>query len=154
AVLRYAVTYAAEVAARPGVAGIELEACGWYGFDHLSAHDKSGWAAAAGEYLMSLCFCGACQVAYRRAGVHPEELALRGREALDAGDPPDPGLAGAVATVRDAVADRLRGQVVAAVRRAAPAAAVALHASPRPRQSTAFTGVTVKVAGALVDRLV
>jgi hypothetical protein len=157
AVLRYAVTYAAEVAARPGVSGIELEACGWYGFDHLSAHDKSGWTGTdpARQHLYSLCFCGACHTAYRRAGIHPEELAGRVREALDA-DPPGPveDLLGAVDTVRDGIADRFRAQVVAAVRQAAPGAAVALHATPRPRVSTAFTGVTVPVAAALVDSLV
>jgi hypothetical protein len=162
AVLRYAVTYAAEVVARPGIAGIELEACGWYGFDHLSAHDKTAGAAPdeAREYLFSLCFCGACHLAYRRAGVHPEELAGRVRDALDTG--PRAGieellgadLAAAVGSVRDAVADRLRAQVVAAVRQVAPGAAVALHASPRAYRSTAFTGVTAPVAAALVDRLV
>jgi hypothetical protein len=154
AVLRYAVTYAAEVAGRPGVAGIELEACGWYGFDHLSAHDKSAWAAGddTRQHLLSLCFCGACHVAYRRAGIHPDELADRVREALD-GSGSGADLPG-VGTVRESIADRFRAQVVAAVREAAPGAPVALHASPRPDQSTAFTGVTPKSAAALVDSLV
>ena len=41
-VREYAAGLAAEVAALDGVDGIELEACGWYGFDHGSAHDKTG----------------------------------------------------------------------------------------------------------------
>src|SRR5207302_9336555 len=44
AVQEYAVGLAAEVTALPDIAGVELEACGWYGFDHLSAHDKVGGA--------------------------------------------------------------------------------------------------------------
>jgi hypothetical protein len=162
AVLRYAVTYAAEAVARPGVAGIELEACGWYGFDHLSAHDKTAGFALddTRQYLFSLCFCGACHIAYRRAGIHPEELAGRVREALDTGSPATvddllgADLARSLGAVRNAIADRLRAQVVAAVRRAAPGATVALHASPRSHQSTAFTGVTASIAAAVVDRLV
>ena len=42
AVHEYAAWLAAEVAALPGVAAIELEACGWYGFEHGSVHDKTG----------------------------------------------------------------------------------------------------------------
>jgi hypothetical protein len=156
------VTYAAEVVARPGVEGIELEACGWYGFDHLSAHDKTAGFALddTRQYLFSLCFCGACHIAYRRAGIHPVELAGRVREALDSGRPDTidellgADLARSLGAVRNAIADRLRAQVVAAVRRAAPGATVALHASPRSHQSTAFTGVTASVAAAVVDRLV
>ena len=42
AVGEYAAALAAEAAALPGVDAIELEACGWYGFEHGSAHDKTG----------------------------------------------------------------------------------------------------------------
>ena len=42
AVRGYAAALAAEVAALAGVDAIELEACGWYGFEHGSAHDKTG----------------------------------------------------------------------------------------------------------------
>ena len=45
AVREYAARLAGEVAALDGVDGIELEACGWYGFEHGSAHDKTGGAA-------------------------------------------------------------------------------------------------------------
>jgi hypothetical protein len=162
AVLRYAVTYAAEVAARPGIAGIELEACGWYGFDHLSAHDKTAGMPPdeAHEYLLSLCFCAACHLAYRRGGIHPQELADRVRDALQPAfeGTPGPGLPAdlieAVGAVRHDIADRFRAQVVAAARQAAAEGTVALHATPRPEVSTAFTGVDVSVAGSLVDTLV
>ncbi|HKT01576.1 MAG TPA: hypothetical protein VJT31_18795, partial [Rugosimonospora sp.] len=92
AVAHYAVTYAREVAGIPGLRGIELEACGWYGFDHLSAHDKTAGVALdeARQYLFSLCFCDACRPAYGSAGIDPDELAGRVRGALDpafAGEP-------------------------------------------------------------------
>ena len=65
----YAAALAAEVAALAGVDAIELEACGWYGFEHGSAHDKTGDGAARagteGLWLLSLCFCAECGQAYR-----------------------------------------------------------------------------------------
>jgi hypothetical protein len=42
AVREYTATLAAEVAALPGVDAIELEACGWYGFEHGSAPGVRG----------------------------------------------------------------------------------------------------------------
>ena len=46
AVAEYAAALAAEIAALDAVADVELEACGWYGYDHGSAHDKTGGTPA------------------------------------------------------------------------------------------------------------
>jgi hypothetical protein len=86
-VAAYAATLSAEVAALNCVDGIELEACGWYGYDHGSAHDKTGGGPPAGgpAWLLDACFCRACNGALRDAGADPAELAAEIRAALDAG---------------------------------------------------------------------
>ena len=81
----YAATLAAEIAALDGVDEVELEACGWYGFDHGGAHDKAGGPpAGAPGWLLDACFCAACAGALRDAGVDPGAAARRIRVALDA----------------------------------------------------------------------
>ena len=96
----YAVALAAEIAALSCVDGIELEACGWYGYDHGGAHDKTGGGPPDGApgWLLDACFCVACTGALRDAGAYPGELARRVRAALDAAyqrdgftPPPAPG---------------------------------------------------------------
>ncbi|HUY46415.1 MAG TPA: hypothetical protein VMV92_11895 [Streptosporangiaceae bacterium] len=147
AVRQYAAALAAEAAALDGAAGIELEACGWYGFEHGSAHDKtggvagpSGPAGTAGDWLLSLCFCAACGHAYRSAGADPGDLAALVAAAADGG----PTLPGDVADVLDATraaASRLLlGEVLAAVRAAAPGKPVLVHSSPDPRAVGANPG--------------
>lgn len=80
----YLVDLAAEAAVRPGAAGTELESLGWYGFAHLHAHDKTGGVGLgdAGQYLMSLCFCGTCRAGYG-TGTDADELAAAVRDALE-----------------------------------------------------------------------
>ena len=142
----YAATLSAEVAALDGADGIELEACGWYGYDHGSAHDKTGgFPAGAPGWLLDACFCAACTSALQDADVDPGELARRVRATLDAvyqGDgfarPAPPlaaelgGLAGPFAAVRAATAGAFLRRVLAAVRDAAPGADVFVHADPGP----------------------
>jgi hypothetical protein len=162
----YAVRLAGQVAGRADVAGIEFEACGWYGFDHLHAHDKVSGVPLdqIEQFLFSLCFCVACDGEYRRSGIEPAELRSVVRTALDAtfsGSPayrmrsataPHPAafdtvlgadLATAVLDMRGRVADRLRAEVVEAVRSQRPQGAfpVLFHANPRSYRSTAFTGL-------------
>lgn len=160
----YAVRFAAQAAAREDVAGIEFEATGWYGFDHLHAHDKvAGVPLDQPElFLFSLCFCAACDAEYRHVGIDPAELRTTVRTALDrvfsgAAQSPPPGpsersridtllgpqLAAATLTMRGAVADRLRTEVVEAVRelRKKPDFPILFHANPRAHRSTAFTGL-------------
>jgi hypothetical protein len=57
-VREYASTVTAEVASLEAVDRVELEACGWFGFDHLSQHDKTG---ECGGWPLDLCFCGSCE---------------------------------------------------------------------------------------------
>jgi hypothetical protein len=81
----YLAALAAEVASLSDADEIELEACGWYGIDHASAHDKTpgSGAGTAAEWLLSLCFCPSCGEAYAQAGADPAELRSMVRRALD-----------------------------------------------------------------------
>jgi hypothetical protein len=143
----YLVDLAAEAAVRPGTRGTELESLGWYGFQHLHAHDKTGGVGLgdAGQYLMALCFCPACREGYGRQGLDADELAAAVREALEPlwrGAPDDGGWAGvekllgeanaaATRAWRDETARTLQEAAVAAVRAAAPEGfQVLLHADP------------------------
>src|SRR5215471_11357295 len=84
AVRDYATTLAGEVAALPEADAVELEAFGWYGVEHLSAHDKTAGAAdGAAQWLLSVCFCAACRRGYAAAGADPEWLAAAVRAAVE-----------------------------------------------------------------------
>jgi hypothetical protein len=154
----YLVELAAEAAVRPGARGTELESLGWYGFQHLHAHDKTGGVALgeAGQYLMALCFCPACREGYGRQGLDAGELAAAVREALEPlwrGAPDDGGWTGvekllgettaaATRAWRDDIARTLQETAVAAVRAAAPEGfQVLLHADPVPYHVGANAGV-------------
>lgn len=95
----YLVDLAAEAAVRPGAGGTELESLGWYGLQHLHAHDKTGGVGLddAGQYLMALCFCSACRSGYGEHGLDADALAAAVREALEPlwrGAPDDGGWTG------------------------------------------------------------
>ncbi|MEV7596045.1 hypothetical protein AB0O91_01485 [Kitasatospora sp. NPDC089797] len=141
AVRRYCATLAADTAAQPGLAGLELESCGWYGFDHLHAHDKVAGVPLppSARLLFSLCFCPHCQDGYRAEGADPRALRAAVRVALDpvlAGTAPDaaldPETAAAVARMRVRTAAGLRRAVLAAVAAERPRLPVLLHAQPDP----------------------
>lgn len=124
-VREYCGTLAAEVAAQPDVDGIELESCGWYGFDHLHAHDKTGGVAfdPAAKFLLNLCFCAACQASYAEAGIDGLRAAVRGAlEPVFAGQRPtaalDTELLEAVSYFRIRAAATFQTEVVGAVRAA------------------------------------
>ena len=174
-VVEYGLGLASAVAALPGIDGVELEACGWYGFDHLSAHDKVGGVplSNAEQYLLSLCFCDACDHRYRDGGIDPVALRRQVCRALDGrfnGEPGPPGeggteaeeidallgagLAAAVAEVRHTVADVLRIAVTDRIRSLLPELTVLLHADPRPHGTLAFTGVDPARVAGTVDGLV
>jgi hypothetical protein len=164
AVREYATCLAGEVAALPGADAIELEACGWYGVEHLSAHDKTAGAAggAAVQWLLSVCFCAACRWEYAAAGADPAWLASCVRAAVDAppvaappvaappvaappaadaADAPLPAeAAGVLLSVRAALASRFQREVIAAARSAAPGKPVYLHVHPDPRATGANPG--------------
>ncbi|MEU5718171.1 hypothetical protein AB0G71_20745 [Streptomyces sp. NPDC020403] len=160
AVHAYLVDLAAEAAVRPGSLGTELESCGWYGFAHLHAHDKTAGVGLgdAAQYLMSLCFCADCRAGYAGTGLDAGELAAAVRRALEpvwAGSGSGEtgwsgvrgllgtGLADATRQWRDQVARRLQEAAVAAVRAAAPGPdfQVLLHADPAPYRTGANVGV-------------
>ncbi|MER5217174.1 hypothetical protein ABT063_43255 [Streptomyces sp. NPDC002838] len=143
----YLVDLAAEAAVRPGARGTELESLGWYGLQHLHAHDKTGGVGLgdAGMYLMALCFCPTCREGYGSQGLDADELAAAVRAALEPlwrGAHDDGGWAGvekllgetnaaATRAWRDETARTLQEAAVAAVRAAAPEGfQVLLHADP------------------------
>jgi hypothetical protein len=156
----YAAALSAEVAALGCVDGIELEACGWYGYDHGSMHDKTGGRPPGGApgWLLDACFCRACTGAFRDAGADPAELAREVRAALDAGyrgeslapdagagnsapqDPVAQELADVLAKVRAAIAVGFLHRVLAAVRAAAPGKDVLVHAHPDPGEAGSNPG--------------
>ncbi|MFF0781759.1 MULTISPECIES: hypothetical protein [unclassified Streptomyces] len=154
----YLVDLAAEAAVRPGAHGTELESLGWYGLQHLHAHDKTSGIALgdAGQYLMSLCFCPSCGAGYGERGLDPARLAAGVRAALeplwrgaaDDGGWPSVGAllgedtAAATRAWRDTVARTLQEEAVAAVRAVAPEGfQVLLHADPVPYHCGANAGV-------------
>ncbi|GGW88963.1 hypothetical protein GCM10010297_07940 [Streptomyces malachitofuscus] len=154
----YLVDLAAEAAVRPGAHGTELESLGWYGLQHLHAHDKTAGVPLgdAGQYLMSLCFCPACRTGYDGRGLDADALAHAVRAALEPvwrGAPSDGGWAGvekllgetpanATRAWRDATARTLQEAAVRAVREAAPEGfQVLLHADPVSYHCGANAGV-------------
>ncbi|MEW2496363.1 hypothetical protein AB0942_22925 [Streptomyces nodosus] len=154
----YLIDLAAEAAVRPGARGTELESLGWYGLAHLHAHDKTAGVGLgdAGQYLMSLCFCGSCRAGYEEQGLDAGELAAAVRAALEPvwrGAPSDGGWAGVekllggarAATTRawrDERARTLQEAAVTAVRAAAPDGfQVLLHADPVSYHCGANAGV-------------
>ncbi|MFF4258074.1 hypothetical protein ACFY1L_43505 [Streptomyces sp. NPDC001663] len=143
----YLVDLAAEAAVRPGARGTELESLGWYGLQHLHAHDKTGGVGLGdvGMYLMALCFCTVCRAGYGEQGLDADEFAAAVRDALEPlwqGAPDDGGWAGvekllgeatasATRAWRDETARTLQETAVRAVREAAPEGfQVLLHADP------------------------
>ncbi|MFE5916233.1 hypothetical protein [Streptomyces sp. NPDC056468] len=154
----YLVDLAAEAAVRPGARGTELESLGWYGLQHLHAHDKTGGVPLgdAGSYLMALCFCPTCKEGYGAQGLDADELAAAVRTALEplwrgAADDGDwsgvekllgPQTAAATRAWRDETARTLQESAVRAVRRAAPEGfQVLLHADPVTHHVGANAGV-------------
>lgn len=154
----YLVDLAAEAAVRPGARGTELESLGWYGLQHLHAHDKTAGVTLgdAGHYLMALCFCPVCREGYGAQGLDAGELAASVRDALEPlwqGAPDDGGWAGvekllgvrtaaATRAWRDETARTLQEAAVRAVRDAAPDGfQVLLHADPVTHHVGANAGV-------------
>ncbi|WP_030346999.1 hypothetical protein [Streptomyces sp. NRRL S-1022] len=154
----YLVDLAAEAAVRPGAHGTELESLGWYGLQHLHAHDKTAGVGLgdAGQYLMSLCFCPSCRAGYGTRGLDADALAAAVREALEplwrgaGGDEGWPTVekllgedtAAATRAWRDTTARTLQEEAVAAVRAAAPDGfQVLLHADPVSYHCGANAGV-------------
>ncbi|MEV7075574.1 hypothetical protein [Streptomyces sp. NPDC093990] len=167
----YLVDLAVEAAVRPGAAGTELESLGWYGLQHLHAHDKTGGVPLgdAGTYLMALCFCGTCREGYGEQGQDADALAAAVRAALEPlwrGAPDDGGWAGvekllgaeraaATRAWRDETARTLQESAVRAVRSAAPEGfQILLHADPVTYHVGANAGVDPEHVLSVADGVV
>jgi hypothetical protein len=141
AVAVYAAALAAEIATLDAVTDVELEACGWYGYDHGSAHDKTGGTPdGPAARLLDACFCDGCTATMRVSGADPEAIAAAIRTALDGGASVPADLAAALAAVRTATAAGFLEYVVAAVRAAAPSRGILLHAHPDPAEAGSNPG--------------
>jgi hypothetical protein len=134
----YAATLAAEVASADDVDGIELEACGWYGFDHLSGHDKTGLA----EPLLDICFCSSCESAGAAAGLDVAAACNEVRAAIDARAPLPAETGDPVHRVRAGLAAGFLRAVIESARAAAPGKPVLVHTHPDPRQAGSNPGFT------------
>jgi len=78
----YAIRLVRAVSARP-IHELELEAIGFYGYEHLSMHDKCGIAFDLfHQFLFSCCFCTHCAKNFAVAGLDTSFLMARFRERL------------------------------------------------------------------------
>jgi hypothetical protein len=78
----YALRLVRAISAR-SVQALELEAIGFYGYEHLSLHDKSGVVFDLfHHFLFSCCVCPHCAKAFKSAGVDTDFLAAKFRERL------------------------------------------------------------------------
>ncbi len=79
-VREYALMLVREVCDQYDVPALMLEACGWLGFDHLSAHEKTSGAdlSPCARDLLSICVCVACSEV-----LDTDELSARIRELVD-----------------------------------------------------------------------
>jgi hypothetical protein len=141
AVQDYCATLTREIVELGEPDGLILEACGPMGLDHSGSHDKVDFAewSELERWLLSLCFCPACQTRYAAAGMEGRDLAGRVRAAVKGRasrcDTPDTTdtvfgeLAGPVRNVRASLTSDLLTIVLGAAREAAPAIPVAAHPS-------------------------
>ncbi|MGW6485715.1 hypothetical protein [Streptomyces sp. NPDC055056] len=84
-VVRFAASLVAQTAKQSHVDGLELEAFAYLGWQHQSAHDKSGaQLRPVDRWLLSLCFCTACSTQFANAGINAAETAARARRAVRA----------------------------------------------------------------------
>ena len=78
----YALRLVRAVSARP-IHELELEAIGFYGYEHLSMHDKCGIAFDLfHHFLFSCCFCTHCARNFDSAGLDTDFLSAKFRERL------------------------------------------------------------------------
>lgn len=74
-VRRYAAALISGLVKHYPLAGLELEACGYMGVEHLSHHDKNGLHLDLyHKFLFSLCFCSACSSAMLAKGLSPGHI--------------------------------------------------------------------------------
>lgn len=78
----YALRLTRAISRRP-IHAIELEAVGFYGYEHLSHHDKCGIAFDLfHHFLFSCCFCSHCRRAFGSAGLDSDLICKTFRDRL------------------------------------------------------------------------
>jgi hypothetical protein len=124
-VQKYAVELCRQVARVQGVAGLDVEALSFMGYEHASLHDKRGMPLPAGAAgLLSVCLCPHCRVALGTAAEPLERNVHIAVRSVLAGDE------------TCGVPAELEAALLAAVREAAWPRPVNLRLSLDPR----FTG--------------
>jgi hypothetical protein len=143
----YAALLAAEAVRDVDLAEVSLEACGQLGVAHAGCHDKTAgaWTEKASR-LLSICCCGACRTAWGAGGLVPARLVAQLQDAVRSGSTMDGTTLSEVLAVRHRATDALRGQILAAIRDAAPGVRVVLHTDPDPWATGAAPGLTSKAA--------
>jgi hypothetical protein len=147
-VRRYCRTLVQEALRDATVRGVVVEACGPMGIDHSSTHDKVSLAqwTPLERQLLSLCFCGACEVGLSESGVDAARLAHTVRDALDRGANSMEEALGddvdAVVTYRVGLSTTLQHDVIEAAREVQPDARVTIHASANPWATGSFPAST------------
>ncbi|MGA7834930.1 MAG: hypothetical protein WCA31_06935 [Acidimicrobiales bacterium] len=141
----YASTLVAEVMATTEATGVVLEACGSFGVEHGSVHDKSDLAALNDpeRQLLSVCFCDACREGLADHDIDPGELASTVRAALAGPVESIESVLGGeltarVASYRSGLSSALRRELAEQVRAARADATVSVHASASPWATGSF----------------
>jgi hypothetical protein len=81
----YILALCADIAAQPGIAGLDIEALSYMGYQHHSPHDKRGVPLSPETTsLLSLCFCHDCR---HSIGPEADELRSHVRRAVRSGVP-------------------------------------------------------------------
>jgi hypothetical protein len=151
----YCRTLVEEVLRTTESAGVVLEACGPFGVEHGSIHDKSDMAGLSEteKALLSVCFCVACLHALDEFGLDGDALAHAVRAALsgpvsslDAALGQD--VATQLAQFRSGLSSTLRRELTESARSVRTDATVTVHASVSPWATGSFPalGETTDVA--------
>jgi hypothetical protein len=141
----YCRTLVEEVLHTTESAGIVLEACGPFGVEHGSIHDKSEMAGLSETEvaLLSICFCTACLHALDECGLDADALADAVRAALSSpvgslDEALGEKVAVQLAAFRAGLSSTLRHELVDSARSVRPEATVTVHASVSPWATGSF----------------
>jgi hypothetical protein len=144
----YCRTLVEEVLHTTDSAGVVLEACGPFGIEHGSVHDKSEMAGLneTQSILLSVCFCVACLHALDGFGLDADALADAVRTALSGpvsslGEALGEDVAAQLAQFRAGLSSTLRHELVQSARSVRPDATVTVHASVSPWATGSFSAL-------------
>ncbi len=141
----YCRTLVEEVLHTTEALGVVVEACGPFGVEHGSIHDKSDMVdlSETERALLSICFCVACLHALDEFGLDADALADSVRTALSGPvDSVEEALgedtAARLAQFRTGLSSTLRHDLVESARSVRPDASVTVHASVSPWATGSF----------------